>query len=280
MNTKLADLVSVGPETLKDFDALRIKTVRQLAKQEPHLLYKKLSALTGVKQDPCVEDVFAAAIAQARNPHLPEEQKKWAYWSRIRKARPVRCGWVHVGNTLYEHYHDTEWGVPVHEDRKHFEFLILEAAQAGLSWLTVLRKREAYAKAFANFDWKKVAAFDEARVETLMQNAGIIRNRAKIQAAINNARHFEKVREEFGSFTAYIWQFVNGKTLQPKRKSIKEVPPVSPEATALSLDLKRRGFKFLGPTVIYAHMQATGLVNDHTVDCQCYAELAKSSRKK
>ncbi len=280
MSKKLNDLVSVGPETLKDFDALGIKTLGQLAKQEPHLLYKKLCALTGIKQDPCVEDVFAAAIAQARDPHLPEEQKKWAYWSRVRKTRPVRCAWVPVGNTLYEQYHDTEWGVPVHEDRKHFEFLILEAAQAGLSWLTVLRKREAYAKAFAHFDWKKVAAFDQAMVETLMQNAGIIRNRAKIQAAINNARHFEKVREEFGSFTAYIWQFVNGETLQPKRKSIKEVPPVSPEATALSLDLKRRGFKFLGPTVIYAHMQATGLINDHTVDCLCYAVLAKSGRKK
>ncbi len=270
MIRKLNDLVSVGPETMKDFAKLKIKTVRQLAKQQPHLLYKKLCALTCARHDPCVEDVFAAAIAQARNPDLPEKEKQWPYWSRLRKARPIRCAWVPVGNELYERYHDTEWGVPVHEDRIHFEFLILEAAQAGLSWLTVLKKRAAYAKAFANFDWKKVAAFDESDVERLMKNPGIIRNRAKILAAINNAKQFIEVRKEFGTFDTYIWKFVKGKPLQPKRKSIAELPSVSEEAVTLSQDLKRRGFKFLGPTVVYAHMQATGLVNDHTVDCFCH----------
>lgn len=137
---KLGDLVSVGPATLKDFALLGINTVSKLAKQEPRTLYENLSKITGIKQDPCVEDVFAAAIAQARDPDLPEEQKQWPYWSRVRKARPVRCLWVTPGNLLYEEYHDTEWGVPVHDDRKHFEFLILEGAQAGLSWLTILKE--------------------------------------------------------------------------------------------------------------------------------------------
>lgn len=180
---------------------------------------------------------------------------------------PKRCGWVPPGNTLYEEYHDKEWGVPVHSDRVHFEFLILEAAQAGLSWETILKRRSGYAKAFANFDWKKVATFDDAKVDELMQDAGIIRNRAKIEAVINNAQRFAEVIEEFGSFDAYIWKFTGDKILQPHRKSLSEIPCESAESRALSRDLKKRGFKFVGPTILYAHMQAVGLINDHTSDC-------------
>lgn len=264
---KLEDLVSVGPATLKDFSALGIKTVQKLAQQEARDLYNKLCKLTGVRQDPCVEDVFAAAIAQAKDPNLPHEQAKWSYWSHLRKVRPVRCEWVIAGNTLYEEYHDREWGVPVYDDKVHFEFLILEGAQAGLSWLTILKRRGEYAKAFANFDWEKVAHFGAGEIEMLLATSGIIRNRAKVEAAVNNAKRFKEIRQEFGSFNKYIWNFVGGKPLQPSRKTIKEIPPFIAEAQALSKDLQKRGFKFVGPTIMYAHMQATGLINDHTIEC-------------
>lgn len=178
-----------------------------------------------------------------------------------------RCEWVQAGGELYEAYHDHEWGVAVHDDRKHFEFLILEGAQAGLSWLTILKRREGYRQAFANFDPKKVAKYDAAKIEELMQDEKIIRNRAKITAAVVNAQCFLEVQKEFGSFDAYIWQFVGHKPMQNHRKSIKEVPPETQESIALSKDLRKRGFKFVGPTIMYAHMQAVGLVNDHTVDC-------------
>ncbi len=181
-----------------------------------------------------------------------------------------RCAWVPPGNALYEAYHDTEWGVPVHDDQKHFEFLILEGAQAGLSWLTILKRREGYRKAFANFDPKKVAKFSEAKMAELLQDEGIIRNRLKIASAVNNAKLFLEIQAEFGSFDKYIWQFVGGKTIQNKRQSIREIPPESKESRALSADLKKRGFKFVGSTVMYAHMQATGLINDHTIDCFRY----------
>lgn len=173
-------------------------------------------------------------------------------------------------------YHDEEWGVPVHDDRKHFEFLTLEAAQAGLSWLTVLKKREAYRKAFAQFDYKKVAKFGEKEYETLMQNAGIIRNQLKIRATINNAARFMEVQKEFGNFDSYIWSFVGGKPLVNKWDSMKQIPATSAESDALSKDLKKRGFKFVGSTVIYAHMQAAGLVNDHLVSCFRYKHVAKA----
>lgn len=184
-----------------------------------------------------------------------------------------RCAWVPVDNELYEKYHDKEWGVPVHDDRKHFEFLILEGAQAGLSWLTILKRREGYRQAFANFDPKKVAKYDEAKIAELLHNKDIIRNKLKIRSCINNAKLFLEIQKEFGSFDNYIWKFVNGKTIQNQRKSIKEVPPETKESKALSSDLKKRGFSFVGPSVIYAHMQATGLVNDHTIDCFCYKKL-------
>ena len=182
----------------------------------------------------------------------------------------TRCFWVVKGNTLYEKYHDKEWGVPVHDDRKHFEFLILEGAQAGLSWLTILKRREGYRDAFCQFDPKKVAQFDDKKKEELLAFDGIIRNRLKIASAINNAKLFLEIQKEFGSFDAYIWQFVGGKPIQNHWKSIKKIPAETKESKALSKDLKKRGFSFVGPTVMYAHMQATGLVNDHTTDCFCY----------
>ena len=189
-----------------------------------------------------------------------------------------RCTWAEGGNELYIQYHDREWGVPVHEDRKQFEFLILEGAQAGLSWSTVLNKREGYRKAFANFDPVKVARFSEKKIETLIQNPSIIRNRLKIASAVSNARAFLAIQKEFGSFDTYIWAFVGGKPRQNRWKAMAEVPVTSPESDALSKDLKQRGLKFVGSTILYAHLQAAGLVNDHLVSCFRYRECAALAR--
>ena len=178
-----------------------------------------------------------------------------------------RCPWVDLSKPDYIAYHDTEWGVPVHDDRTLFEFLTLESAQAGLSWYTVLRKRENYRKAFDNFDPKKVAKYGDKKVQQLLSDAGIIRNRAKILAAIHNASRFLEVQKEFGSFDAYIWSFTGGKTIVGKPKTLKDYRATSPESDALSKDLRKRGFKFVGSTIIYAHMQATGMVNDHVMSC-------------
>ena len=172
-------------------------------------------------------------------------------------------------------YHDREWGVPVHDDRTLFEFLILEGAQAGLSWITVLRKRENYRKAFAGFDARKVARFSKKKIQTLMRDEGIIRNRLKIEAAVTNARAFLAVQKEFGSFDRYLWRFTGNRTLQNRRRSIKDIPATSPESDAMSADLKRRGFRFVGTTICYAHMQATGMVNDHVLSCFRHRELLK-----
>lgn len=178
----------------------------------------------------------------------------------------MRCPWC-LGFPEYVHYHDTEWGVPVWDDRVHFEFLILESAQAGLSWATILKKREGYRNAFADFDYKVVAEFPESYVQELLLDSGIIRNVLKIRAAVNNARCFMKVQEEFGSFSAYIWGFVGGKPKQNKLESMKDITATTAESDLLAKDLKKRGFKFLGSTTVYAHMQATGLVNDHLESC-------------
>ena len=186
-----------------------------------------------------------------------------------------RCAWVPVGNELYETYHDTEWGMPVYDDKTLFEFLILEGAQAGLSWLTILKRRGGYQKAFANFNVQKVAKFTQEVVEKLLQDEGIIRNRLKVEAAVNNASFFLKVQEEFGSFSKYQWQFVGGKPKINGWTKDSKIPAATKEAEEFSKDLKKRGFKFVGPTIIYAHMQATGMVNDHTVDCFRYRELQK-----
>ena len=183
-----------------------------------------------------------------------------------------RCPWCE-GSDLYRHYHDKEWGVPVHDDRKQFEFLILEGAQAGLSWSTILNKREGYRAAYDHFDPVKVAAYNDAKATELLNNPGIVRNRLKIAASINNAQRFLEVQQEFGSFDKYIWGFVSGKPIVNHFKTMSEVPATSPESDALSRDLKKRGFKFVGSTIVYAHMQAAGLVNDHLTSCFRHAQL-------
>jgi len=184
----------------------------------------------------------------------------------------TRCRWVGNGNELYYRYHDEEWGVPVRADRRHFEFLILEGAQAGLSWSTVLNKRRAYQRAFADFDYEQVARFNSRSVTRLLGDAGIIRNRAKIQATIENARRFIAIREQFGSFDQYVWRFVGGRPRQNRFRRHRQVPATSRESDALSKDLKERGLRFVGSTIIYAHMQAVGMVNDHLLDCFRYDE--------
>lgn len=184
----------------------------------------------------------------------------------------IRCAWC--GNDpLYMEYHDTEWGVPVLDDEKLFEFLILETFQAGLSWITILRKRKNFRIAFDNFDYKKIANYNEAKFEELLLDAGIIRNKLKIKATITNAIAFMEVQKEFGSFSAYIWKFTNGTPIKNKWKNLKELPAVTKLSDEISKDLKKRGFKFVGSTVIYAHMQATGMVNDHIMDCFRYKEV-------
>ena len=190
-------------------------------------------------------------------------------------AEPKRCSWVNVDNALMREYHDREWGVPVHDDRKHFEFLVLEAAQAGLSWSIVLNKREGYRKAFSQFDPEKVARFSKAKIDKLAADPAIIRNRLKIESAVKNARAFLAVQKEFGSFDKYCWQFVDGKPRQNRWASIRQIPARTPESDNFSKDLKQRCFNFVGSTIIYAHMQAVGMVNDHLVDCFRYRAIQR-----
>lgn len=183
-----------------------------------------------------------------------------------------RCPWC--GNDeLYIKYHDEEWGVPVHDDRKHFEFLVLESAQAGLSWITILRKRENYRKAYENFDPIKVAQYDSAKIDELMKNPGIVKNRKKIEASINNAQRFREIQKEFGSFDKYIWQFVNNKPVVNTWKDMDQVPAKTELSDEISKDLKKRGLKFIGSTIVYSHLQAVGIVNDHLIDCFRYEQL-------
>lgn len=184
-----------------------------------------------------------------------------------------RCAWCENTFDEYIQYHDEEWGVPIHDDKKQFEFLVLESAQAGLSWSTILKKRKGYREAFANFDVEKVARFDEMKVRELLSNPEIIRNELKIRSAINNAQRFIEVQEEFGSFDEYIWSFVDGEPIQNSWEDLKEVPATTDLSDKLSKDMKKRGFKFLGSTTLYAHMQATGLVNDHVVSCFRHQEV-------
>ena len=183
-----------------------------------------------------------------------------------------RCHWV-TDDPVYINYHDEQWGVPVHDDKKLFEFIILEGAQAGLSWLTILKRRSGYKKAFADFDVEKVAGFTPDKIKTLLSDSGIIRNKLKVNAAVSNARAFIKIQEEFGSFDKYSWRFVDGKPIINRFKTHDEIPAVTKESTAFSRDLVQRGFKFVGPTIIYAHMQAVGMVNDHLVSCFRYKEV-------
>lgn len=180
-----------------------------------------------------------------------------------------KCPWC-LKDPIYERYHDEEWGVPVHDDNKHFEFIVLESAQAGLSWLTVLKKREGYRFQYEDFDFNKVANFNEDKIENMLLDKNIIRNRRKIEASINNAKVFIKIREEFGSFDNYIWSYVNGEPIINSWKTLEELPARTELSDTVSSDLKRRGFKFFGTTIAYAHMQATGIINDHLVDCFKY----------
>jgi DNA-3-methyladenine glycosylase I len=189
-----------------------------------------------------------------------------------RVTEKFRCPWG-AGDPLYMKYHDEEWGVPVHDDRKLFEMLILEGAQAGLSWITILRKRKAYRKAFDNFDAKKIARYDKRKVKLLLGDKGIVRNKLKISAAIRNAQAFLSIQKEFGSFDAYIWQFVGGKRKKNSRMNMGDVPPTTPESDVMSKDLKKRGFTFAGSTICYSFMQAVGMVNDHLVECFRWKEL-------
>ncbi len=185
-----------------------------------------------------------------------------------------RCQWC-IGHTIYEDYHDLQWGVPVYDDRELFEMLILEGAQAGLSWLTVLQKRENYRKLFDQFDYQKIAKYTDKKLEKLLTNPGIIRNRLKVFGTRTNAQKFLQVQSEFDTFSDYIWQFVDGKPIQNKFKTLKDIPVSTPESDAMSKDLKKRGFKFVGTTICYAYMQAVGMVNDHTVTCFRYREVKK-----
>lgn len=185
----------------------------------------------------------------------------------------IRCDWAEGQSEEYIKYHDEEWGVPVHDDRVHFEFLILEGAQAGLSWATILKKREGYRQSFADFDPEKVARFDEEKIRELLNFEGIVRNKLKVRGAVINAQKFLEVQKEFGSFDNYIWGFTGGKPIVNQWKTIKDVPATSPESDALSKDLKKRGFKFVGSTIMYAYMQAVGMVNDHTIDCFRYNQV-------
>lgn len=181
-------------------------------------------------------------------------------------SNKVRCGWCGT-DPLYQEYHDNEWGKPVYDDDRLFEFLLLETFQAGLSWITILRRRESFAKAFDNFDYKKIAQYGQADIDRLMSDPGIIRNRLKVLAAITNAQNYMKVQQEFGSFSTYFWAFTNGKPIVNTFATLREVPATTPLSDAVSKDLKKRGFKFVGSTIIYAHMQATGMVNDHVMSC-------------
>ena len=191
----------------------------------------------------------------------------------------TRCKWAEGVSLDYIEYHDKEWGVPVFDDRVQFEFLLLEGAQAGLSWSTILNKRDGYRKAFADFDPEKVARFTEKRIEKLLLDPGIVRNRLKVRSAVSNAKAFLAVQKEFGSFSEYIWSFVGGKPIQNRFRKDGDIPATSPESDAMSKDLKKRGFKFVGSTIIYAHMQATGLVNDHVLGCFRYKPCVKLAKE-
>ncbi len=184
-----------------------------------------------------------------------------------------RCSWSEGVSDAYLRYHDTEWGVPVRNDRKHFEFLILEGAQAGLSWSTVLHKRDGYRRHYANFDPRKVAGFDAKKIRTMLKDPAIIRNRAKVHGSIASAQAFLEIQKEFGSFNRYAWTFVGGKPIRNKRRTMKDIPATTPESDSFSKDLKARGFKFVGSTIIYAHMQAVGMVNDHVISCFRYKKV-------
>ena len=268
----LAELRNLGPTSIEWLGAIGVRNRRgleQLGSIDAYRLLKNQGYNASLNLVYAIE----GALRDCDWKRLPLKLKA-TLKARVADAQKPRCAWP-SNDPLMLRYHDLEWGVPVHDDRKHFEFLILEGAQAGLSWRTVLHKREGYRKAFANFDPRRVARFDARKVKTLMLNAGIIRNRLKIESAITNAQAFLAIQKEIGSFNRYVWRFVGGRPIVNRWKTLRELPASTPESDALSADLKKRGFRFVGSTIIYAHMQATGMVNDHPVSCYRHRELAR-----
>lgn len=279
VKSELLSLKNVGQATLKNLQALGIDNIKQLRSQTADHLYEKLTQITGKRQDPCVWDVFSAIIHEAKT----GEKLPWWHWSSIRKTKKKdskalisatkeksRCFGNGVGKEFYAQYHDNEWGVPVYEDRLLFEMLILEGAQAGLSWETVLKKREAYRHAFCHFDPTKVAKLSDAQLEKHCQNPQLIRNTRKIFSVRQNAQVFLSIQKAFGTFSKYLWAYVDGQPILNHWNSFEQVPVSTPLSETISKDLKKRGMNFVGPTIIYAYCQAVGLVNDHLTSCWCY----------
>lgn len=267
---KLAELNNLGPVSTGWLNAVGVRTSADLAELGAIEAYRILKG-HGYRVTLNLVYAIDGALRGRDWRDLPAARKRELRVAAADVAKP-RCPWSQA-SALYRRYHDQEWGVPVHDDRKHFEFLILEGAQAGLSWITILKKRAAYQKAFAGFDPRRVARFGAHDVKRLLNNSGIVRNRLKIEAAITNARAFVAVQDEFSGFDNYVWRFVDGRPIVNRFTSLKDLPATSAESDALSKDLKARGFRFVGPTIIYAHMQAVGMVNDHLRSCFRYREL-------
>lgn len=273
--TRIDLLPNLGPESTRWLQAIGVHNRRDLEKLGGVAAYAALKA-QGYNASINLVYAIEGALTGRDWRKLPAARKAALKKAALDAVKP-RCEWP-ANDAQMLHYHDHEWGIPVHDDRKHFEFLILEGAQAGLSWRTVLHKRAAYRKAFANFDARRVARFGARQVQALLKNAGIIRNRLKIESTISNARAFLAVQKEFGSFDRYVWRFVGGRPIVNRWKTLRELPARTPESDALSADLKKRGFRFVGSTIIYAHMQATGMVNDHLQHCFCYRALARRNK--
>ena len=273
--SNIARLANLGPKSEQWLNAIGVHTQRDLEKLGSVSAYRLLKN-HGYNASLNLVYAIEGALRGIDWNRLPLALKT-DLRVRVADAMKPRCAWCGT-DPLYVQYHDEEWGVPVHDDHKHFEFLILEGAQAGLSWITILRKREGYREAFADFDPARVARYGKREFAHLMKNPGIVRNRLKIESAAKNARAFLAVQDEFGSFDKYVWRFVGGQPIQNRWKHMKQLPARTSESDALSKDLKRRGFTFVGSTIIYAHMQAIGMVNDHVIDCYRHKTLAKSRR--
>lgn len=272
-------MLSISSNTSRNFKKYFADCVDQLSNTEEIRLSTHPSMMDCISLPPLASTLNDASTHRMITPRQNKENLQSLsvdidnkLTSICRMNNPVRCSWCEK-DPIYIEYHDKEWGVPAHDDKKLFEFLILEGAQAGLSWLTILKRREGYRKAFANFDAQKVARFSKEKIEKLMLDSSIIRNRQKIEAAVSNARAFLDVQDEFGSFDKYSWRFVDGKRIINRCKTLKDIKVTSKESDAFSKDLKQRGFKFVGSTIIYAHMQAVGMVNDHLVSCFRYDEI-------
>jgi len=268
----IEQLLNLGPTSTGWLNVIGVHNRRDLDELGAVDAYAMLKA-NGYKASLNLVYAIEGALTGRDWKRLPAKRKAQLKAAAADAVKP-RCAWP-ANDPLMRRYHDEEWGVPVHDDRKHFEFLILEGAQAGLSWRTVLHKRAAYRAAFANFDSRRVARFDARKVKTLLNNAGIIRNRLKIESTISNARAFLAVQKEFGSFDRYVWRFVGGRPIVNHWTTLRQIPARTPESDALSADLKNRGFRFVGSTIVYAHMQATGLVNDHLVHCYRHRALER-----